>query len=494
MLKLDFSKILDNIKPTVTKSSPRAKNSKPKKAQKKQIVYATLGDPNRLAPLPDIVTEEFVALYSDSLEEILQPYVASKLLTLGYASRYRQALLENIFGSENHMGIFHYLKDKDLDGKTDKEIVLYSEQMILKGWQIRKEANQYWLVNGDLQRIIEMTGRAPLFKEVATLSFDESSAHVFLEDGVASKISALAKTLGHDADSLAATGNLDVLLARVSDDKFAGYVINYNALRRILKKSSRYNTIIDGVSMVDIYKEGYRLSSQLTFPFSEKAIFEKGETRYSMKAVEDDVNKPYMVNKYLLSSIAAKVKMDLLQGTKVVFPEVVEIKDFRNTIALMTELYPAEFSEAMFSETLDIINSVFSSKRSSGFSSNLMASISTLAVIDGLLLGNMWFSPSSFSVDSVSGKVFSNHSLDYFTMDEGVLDTLSLGEFGELSPESFQTFFSVTNPEVLSSMINSVPENVKTKIASYNLDLSSYPYQFEGIKRYFEKARKIIVG
>jgi hypothetical protein len=247
--------------------------------------------------------------------------------------------------------------------------------------------------------------------------------------------------------------------------------------------------------MVDIYKDGYRLSSQLSFPFSEKAIFEKGDTRYSMKAVEDDINKTHMVNKYLLSSIAARVKKDILSGTGVIFPEVIEIKDFRNTIALMTELYPSEFSDATFSETLDVIDNVFSSKRSGGFFDKLMSNIAALAVVEGLLLGNQWFSPSSFSVDSVSGKVFSNHSLDYFTTEPVDLDSISLSP-GTISRDTLKVFFlmDLSNPETVSAMISAVPENVKSKIASYTLDLSSYPYQFEGIKSYFEKARRVIVG
>lgn len=493
MLQIDFGNILSKITPDITTKSVTKKKKKASSTKvKDEIAYATLGDFNRISHLPDIVTEEFVSMYSDTLEELLQPYVSSRLLTIGYASRYRQALLENIFGSESHLGIFHYLKERDLDKKTDKEIVLYSEQMILKGWQIRKEANQYWLVNSDLQRVIEMTGRAPMFKELAALSFDDSSAHVFLEDSVASKMSALAKTLGHDADELAATGNLDILLARVSDSKFSGYVINYNAMRRILKKPAKYTTSVDGISMVDIYNEGYRLSSQLSFPFSEKAILTKGDRLYSVKSVEDDVNKTHFVNRFLLSAVAAKVKKDILSGTGIIFPEVIEIKDFRNTIALMTELYPSEFFDSSFSDTLDVLEGVFSSSRQLD---KIITNVATLAIIDGVLLGNQWFSPACFSIDSVSGKVFSKHSLDYFTAKAVDLPILSDSK-SPLSRDVFNYFFlsDTARPDVLSTLMASVPSSIKSKIASYNLDLSEYPYKLSGVQGYFEKAKEVIVN
>ena len=500
MLNIDFKTL---IKPPVTTlKAAKAKKKVPNKSKKakEEVVYATLGDFQRIAHLPDIITEEFVAMYSQTIEEILHPYVAAKMLSIGYASQYRKRLVETLFGSENHLGLYSYLKERDADGRTDKEIIYYAETLILKGWQIRREGEQYWLVNGDLNRVIEVTGRAPLFKEVAMLGFDEASAHIFLDDGTASKISALAKTLGHDADSLAATGNLDILLARISDDSFAGYVINYNALRRVLKKTARYKTAIDGVTMMDVYKDGYKLSSQLSFPFSEKALFTSGSTQFSMIPVRDEFNKEYLINKYLLTSIASRIKLDLLSGLGIVSPEIVEIKEFRDTFALFTELYPTEFSNATASETLDLISNVVSSGRGETFGRKVFTNIAALAVVEAILLGNRRFSASSFSVDTVSGKVFSNHSTDYFSVKHDGLGQFSYTEFEGSNFDSISEkvfFCDVTNPEnaaTISGLLSALPEEFRTRLASYELDLSMYPYEFVGIKTYFEKARRVILG
>lgn len=494
MLNIDFKRIF--------KSSPKSKRTPNKsKKVKKEVAYKTLGDFQRIAHLPDIITDEFISLYNDTIEEILHPYVVSRQLSIGYASQYRKRLVENIFGSEEHMGIYNYLKERDMDNRTDKELVFQAESLILRGWQIRREGEQYWLINGDLNRVIEMTGKAPLYREVAALSFDEASAHIFLDDSTASKISALAKTLGHDADSLAATGNLDILLARVSDDKFAGYVINYNALRRILKRVAKYNTTVDGVTMMDLYKEGYRLGTQLTFPFSEKAVFNRQSSSYLMIPVKDEINKEYLVNKYLLTSIAARVKKDLLSSMGVVSPELIEVKEFRSVFAVMTELYPQEFSELTFSETMDLVSSIVSSKRGSAFEKKVFSNIAALAVVEAILLGNRYFSLSSFSLDTVSGKVFSNHSLDYFTVKDEVLTSFSAGDrelatdFSVFENEVF--FADLTNPEThqaISILVSALPEDFKSKIASYELDLSMYPYEFARIKAYFDNAKRFIVG
>jgi hypothetical protein len=488
MLKLDLSKTLKDI----TKSVPPKKEVKKaaSKQAKEEVAYASLGDFNRIAGLPDILTDEFVALYSATIEEVLFPYVQSRLITIKYASDYRQALMENIFGSENHLGMFQYLKEKNLEGKSDKEIVHQAETLILKGWQIRQEANQYWLINGDFVRIMEMTGRAPMFREVAMLSFDESAAHIFLEDGVASKIAALAKTLGHDADSLAATGNLDILLSRVSDNKFAGYVVNYNALRRILKKGSRFNTLVDGANMLDLYKEGFRLDSQMTFPFSEKAIFTMGPDKYIMKSVEDDINMQFLVNKYLLTAIAAKVKMELFAGTGVVSPEVIEVKELRNTFALMTKMYTYEYSTATCAETLDTVQNIRIHKKTSSYTDRVFQNVAYLAAVEGILLGNLHFGTSSFSIDSVSGKVFSNHSLDYFSRKPGGIN------FGQPNADKMLAVetLDMSDPDTLATIVRALPDNLKTKIASYELDLSMYPYEFLGVRNYFDMAKRMLVG
>jgi hypothetical protein len=487
MLTLDLSKTIVDLQKSVKpkQDAPAVKQAKA------EVAFASLGDASRLSMLPDIITDEFVTLYSDTVEEVLLPYVQAKLISIRYASEYRQALLENIFGSENHLGIFHYLKEKNLSVASDKDIVHQAEVMILKGWQIRREGHQFWLVNGDLTRIMDMTGRAPMFKEIAMLSFDESSAHIFLDESVASKISAVAKTLGHDADALAASGNLDLLLARITDNKFAGYVVNYNALRRILRKASRFNTLVDGMNMMDLYREGYRIDSQMTFPFSEKVILSKGDDKFIMRAVTDDTNRQFLINKYLLSSIAARVKSELFAGTGVVSPEIIEIKEIRNTFALMTPMYPYEYLTHSGADNLDILQNIKIHKRGSTYVDRVFQNVAMFAIVEGILLGNKHVSPASFIIDSVSGKIFCHHSLDNFTrpLDEGIPDSAQ-----EMDKFDVMSNLHLDTQSTVSALVKALPESFLNKLATYELNPTDYPYEFAGIREYFSSAKARILG
>lgn len=486
MLKVDFNKILPPPPLANTMSRPTrvGRMSKPVRG---------IGDLDRLRSLPDAISTEFVASYNDLLEDLLHPYVVSGVMTLSHAGRYRQALIETIFGSENHLGIFHYLKDRDKDSKLDKELVAYAEQLILKGWQIRREEDgRYWINNGDLQRIVDVTGRAPLHDDIAAASFDESSAHIFLRDDVASKVSALSRTLGHDADSLAATGNLDILLSRIADNKFAGYIINYNALRRILSKPTTYQITGRGMSALDLHDQGYRLGSRIMSPSSEKAVLEWRGEQYAVSPVKSSFNGKHMVNRYSLMALGAKVKSDLLGGeTKIFSPEIAEISDFSRVFALMCRLPPAEFAEHSFTDTLDTLDNLFSSTRPSSFIARLSSAIASVIVIDGLLLGNRSLSLSAIAVDSVTGKVFSSHSLDYFSLsDLGI----SRSEKSSLGKEVFLNNYILSTPEIFSAAIKLIPRDMIEKIASYTLDTSNYPQELLGVREHFERAREIIVG
>lgn len=479
------------MKLDITKAFDKVKKSKPKKT--KQEAPAVLGEEARLKNLPDMVSLEFLTMYSDNLDEVLYPYVANRVISIGYASRYKDIILENIFGNEHHLGIFHYLQEKNVDGNSDKELVIHAEKLLMKGWHIRLEGYQYWLVNMDFSKIIEMTGKAPLAKEVAALAFDETSAHIFLDDTIASKIAALAKTIGHDADELASSGNLDVLLARVTDEKFGGYIINYGAWRQILKKQTRYETLTDGVTPLDLYEEGYRLDNQITYPVAKNAILTKDNKKYLIVPVMPKMESGF--NSYLIASIASKIKKDLLEPLKgVTVQEVVEIKELRHTFALLVEYWNTASSGSTYAETLGVLNRVQAHIDSGAvpgnYGRNLLESLAAVFITEALLLGNKSATVSSVNIDSLSGSIYSYNSLNYFTEKKDVFDAGLVPVKYELSSIPLV----VSRSGILLSMIDSLPRTYMSTLTNYQIDTKEYPGEFNIIRDYFETARQFILS
>lgn len=495
MLNIDFTKALSipmDTEKAVKKSSKRKRITKPSQ-------QLSLGDYKRIEKLPDLVSIEFLDEYSETLDMVLLPYVTHGLITIGYASKYKEKVIENVFGNEHHLGLFHYLKDKNSENKSDKELVSYAEKLLVKGWHIRQEGNQYWMVNADFTRIIEMTGKAPLAKELSVLSFDESSAHIFLDDAVASKFAALARTLGQDADELAAQGNLDVLLARVTDEKFGGYIVNYNAWRRALRKQAKYATMTDGITPMELYEEGFRLDSKITYPVSKYASLTDGAKKYLVIPVLPEINPNHGFNNYMVASLASKMKSELLAPVKgVVTQEVTELKDLRHTFALMVEQWEGVFAGMTYEETAEAIQRikahVDSGAVASSYGRRLLESLAAIFVTESILLGNKESSITSIGIDSISGSIYSYNGLNYFSEEISSL-TLPGGMEFSLGSLSGVVRMSLSGgaSKVLSEMVKVLPKSFLSNLANYQVDASEYPQQFNSILNYFEKARELVL-
>lgn len=494
MLKIDFAKLMKEPD-VVMKATPKRKTKSGKLKQPEEQLH--LGDYSRLEGLPDILSSEFMIGYADALDGFLLPYVANNIISIGYASKYKEVIVENIFGNLHHLGILHYLKDKNTENKSDKELVAYAESLLVRGWHIRQEGHQYWLVNADFTRIIELTGKSPESKSVEAMVFDEAAAHIFLSDPVASKFAALARSIGQDADELASSGNLDVLLAKVTDDKFGGYIVNYNAWRKILKKETKYQTLTDGISAVDLYEQGFRLDSRITYPVSKIAILDSGKKKYSVIPVMPELNKGF--NRYMVTAIASKVKSDLLSSVKtVIVPETMELKELRHTYALMVEFWDNDFSGTTFFETLGVIRRaiahVDSGAVSNSYRSKIMESLAAVFVTEAILLGNTSASLSSVSLDSISGMVYSYDTLDYFTEN---VESLTEDAAEEFSLDTLSRMLTVSmsgsGKPLLMSMISHLPKNFIAALSSYEIDTKDYPHEFHQLVGYFNAAKNFVL-
>lgn len=494
MLKIDFAKLMQApdsaIKSTTKKKAKAGKLKEPE-------TQLHLGDYSRLQVLPDILSEEFLVGYGDSLDTFLLPYVSNNVISIGYASKYKEVIIENVFGNLHHLGILHYLKDKNVENKTDKELVAYAESLLVRGWHIRQEGHQYWLVNADFTRIIELTGKSPEAKSVEAMVFDEGAAHIFLSDPVASKFAALARSIGQDADELASSGNLDVLLAKVTDDKFGGYIVNYNAWRKILKKETKYQTMTDGISALDLYEKGFRLDSRITYPVSKASIMDSGKKKYAVIPVMPEITNGF--NRYMVTALASKVKSDLLSSVKsVMVPETMELKELRHTYALMVEFWDNDFSGTTFFETLGVIKRaiahVDSGAVSNSYRAKIMESLAAVFVTEAILLGNTHASLSSVSLDSISGMVYSYDTLDYFTEKVESLTDESVEEFSLNSLANMLTVsMSGSGKPLLLSMISYLPKSFMAALSSYEIDTKEYPHQFNQVIGYFNAAKNFVL-
>lgn len=487
---IDISKAIDSLK-----AAKREKTTTKKKTAKKSPVESVvLGDVNRLVNLPDVMSIEFLEEYTENLDELLYPYVSSKVMTIGYASRYKDVIIENIFGNEQHLGIYHYLREKNQQGMSDKELVAYAEKLLSQGWHIRQEGPQYWLVNVDFTKIIELTGPAPLAKEIASLVFDEASAHIFLNESVASRFGALARTIGQDADELAASGNLDLLLTRVTDNKFGGYIINYTAWRNILKKHTKYETLTEGVTPLDLYEQGFRLDNRITYPAGENAILTNGSKKFMSVPVRPEVSLEVGLNNYQLACIAAKAKKELLSVVPgVVVQEIQEIKELRHTFALLIDYWDSPSAAQTVSDSWDVLRRIQAhvddGAVSEGFATKLMEALCAIFVTEAVLLGDAHTTLAKIATDSISGNVYSYNGLNYFSQKLSEIDLRDVEE-----PTFSNIPLLLSGSPVLSGMISRLPKKFIGKLSGYELDTKDYPGEFAKLRDYFSQARELVLS
>lgn len=507
MLELDFSNIFKDAIVTqkaVSKTSKR-RNTKKKKAE--EILH--LGNIRRLAKLPDEVTLEFLGQYKENLDDLLYPYVANHVYTVSYANAYEEAIIHNIFGNEKHLGIFQFLKDKNVDNRSDKELVAYAESLLMKGWHIVDEGGKYWLYNGDFQRVLDLTGAASLAKDAASLTFDPGNAHIFIEDGIASKIHAVAEQVGQSADDLAGTGSLDLLLGFISDAKFAGYILNYNTFRHLLEKPAKYATLTEGITMSDLYEQEFRLDNKLVAPLNKRLTIHKGTDSYILFGITPELNQPYVINKDLARVIASNIKDELFKTSAgVINQSFTEIKELRHTFALMTKYIDSDAVRMSYADVVDSFSRLerYTSDGSvhGKFYTKVTQDFAAIAVTEAILLGNYNFSLASIGFDPISGKFYSYTSRDEFTTKMEALDFL-INNAQEGEPDTkgfFEPFLgemfpfrpdSRTFAENVDKLIKNLPSDYLRALSSVEFNTDEYTQDFVAARNYFEKARSFIL-
>lgn len=480
-LNIDLTNVFSQVQPItptpdVIKSIPSTeKKSKPKT---NKIQTLKFGDFTRLSNLPDIVSEEFLSHYKENIAQILLPFVNSGVLSINYAGTYVTKFMETVFGNNDHKGIFDYLKVKNKDGVSDKELVCNVEKLILKGWSIQKENNRFWIINEDFKRVVDVSGSTKLSKKVEDLIFAPSSAHLFIDESVASKINALAKKLQLDADNLANSGSLDLLLGSMNDNKFAGYILNYNNFRKILEKRTKYRILEDGLTIKDLYNQGYRFDTQIAFPTDKYVFLTKGQDKLVIEEINTEINLQYGLHKAMLSALASNIKDQMFKGTNIINDSISEISELNTVFAFAHNILT--LTHQPYTDSLDIVKKLQNDNK-------FLELLSVVFVTEYILLGNNYFSVNSFNFDNISNRLTSFSSLDYFTNTQL---KKSDSETQNIVSDSFFRFDTVNVDFYLSKL----PSWYKSKLKSLVFTFDKYPYTLDSIYSYLENARRFILG
>jgi len=467
MLKIDFDSVFKNLdaqKTTSLKSNKKRRNSLPSQA-------IQLGNEEALSDLPEKVNGDFLEMYNETIDNMLYPYVAQGRVSISYASKYGQTIIENIFGNEEHLGIYHYLKDKDIEGVSDKHIVSYAEKLLLQGWYIKEENSKYWLYNSNLEKVIDLTGNAEESIEADALSFEPENAHLMFDDITASKIYALAEQFGYNADELSKINNLELLLSKTENVSLEGYLTNFGCLKTILEKRHSYRTLTQGTSLFDMYNDNYRLSDTLV---PKGVVLTNNESELLLFPTEGDMGETFLFNKGLLGMTAQELRKQIYAPfNNIRFQEVLPIKDMRHVFAFTSELIDNQMTRRSYFESENVL------KRAD--QDEIKEALAVVVVTESILLGNEWFNSTCFGFDSVSNSFYVYFNKDAFTRSD--LENLT-------EPAKYSIFSYSYNA---LDYMKDLPAKYKTAIQDADIDTSELDVELNSVRDYFNSAKEMIL-
>lgn len=513
-MQIDLKNVIKKIPEedmTLKASVDTIRRNKVKSRNKKAFDYPGLGDVNRFKDFPNEVNEDFISMYRDSLDEFLVPYVQFGEMTVTSANRFIEGLVEQIFGNENHYGIFSYLREKNYDNSPERELVRTAERLINSGWRVVKDGqtNRYKIINSDNSTVIDATGKSNFFEESSAVVMDESSAHVFIGGDNASKIESLARSVDLDADSLAEIDSLDALLFHTEDKMLTGQIMNYKKLRNVLKKMASYKVTKSAVSFNDLHEDGFVLCSELVFSEDDRLLLTDGKNKVIVYPVSPGLNQRFNINKNLLSVLSSEVKQKIFSSIPSVIPqELTEISDLNRVFALLSEYWS---DDRVYMSGIDMIDSfrrmdtyVKSGDISKDFYNKVFSSFAMIVATEVILLGNNWFSLSSLSFDPVSGKFYSYANRDSFTVTEEDFNNFyDSYEASKLDPPSFSVFTNEIYPfkfngdtfkNLAPLIIENLPREFFSVLMEIDFEFDGYPYEFTEIKNHMSKAKDLLIS
>lgn len=515
-MQLDLTKLINKIPDVLKSNDPPSKRERKMNAKKnKPQDYPGLGDVRRFEDFPSEVNEEFLSIYKDSLDAFVIPYIQAGELTVYKAHQFMEAIVEQIFGNENHYGIYSYLKQRNYDNAPERELVRTAERLINSGWRIVKDNNssRYKLMNSENSVVLDVTGKSDFYEESQLIQFEPRTAHLFLDGPAASKIEALARKIDMSADELNSLDSMDVLLLHTNDPSIKGYVFNYKKLRGVFSKKASYPIETAEMSFSDLHSAGYVLSDEMIMSDSPVSVLTDGKNKYVFSSVTSEMNQEYVLNKDLISVVGHRVKEDIFsEDSSVKCMEVKEITELNRVIALQMPYVTGDITRRSYTDMVDIFrrldSGVDSGDISKDFYNRVFSSFASVLVTEAVLLGNRWISPSSFVLDPVTGSFYSGYHRDYFTDNierlenfitfyETLDEPKSPGRFSDflIGSEGFPfRLDSYYLKSYCKTIINALPQRFFDNLSSASLSISDYPFEFTGVSEYFNTAKKFLLS
>jgi len=498
-MKIDFKNVIKNL-PTVEKAvrKPVSSGQKSKPAE----AYPQLGDSQRFKEFPDAVDGIFISLYRQNLDNFLVPYIQQGEMTISSANKFIDNLVEQIFGNQKHFGLFSYLKERNYENSAERELVRTAERLINSGWRIVKDKNteRYKIINSEGSTVIDATGPSEFSEESSAIEMDESSAHIFIEGTDAARIEALSLSAGQSADSLNSINSLNSLLPYTDDKKIQGIILNHSKLKTILMGINSYQTLKPGTTFTDLYGNGYTLSDKMIFSHDNRVVLTDGKNDFVVYSVGPDINQLYGMNKDLAAIIASNIKRNLFSYMPwVSSQELSELQKFNRVIALMSDYWNPEKTNLSYADMVDSLTRmdlfVKSGEIGRDFYNRVFSNFAAIVATEVILLGNNWFSLSSVSLDTLSGKFYSYASRDNFSLQVEELMTLQAPVIQK--PTGFSQFTNSIYPfrpsaGNLDVILSALPSDYFKALETIDFTIEGYPLRFEGLLKYMQTAVQIL--
>jgi hypothetical protein len=499
-MKIDFSNLIKKL-PTTTKST-RAMEVGFDKSKPKPEQYPGLGDVARFKNFPPDVNRDFIDMYRQDLDNFLIPYVKYGEMTVSKASKFIENLVSQIFGNSHHYGLFSYLKARNYDNDPERELVRTAERLINSGWRIRKDdnSNRYKIFNNEGTSIIDATGPSEFFNESVSITLDSSSAHLFIDSANASKIESIARKVNMNADALAEIDSLDNLLLHTDDNLIRGQIVNYKKLKGILSARSSYHTGSTGISVENLYKQGYTLSNRMLFSHDDRVIMQKGNEQFILYPITSDLNMIYGPNKDLLAYVSSVIKSQIFKSVPMVANQkLFEVKQMTRVIALISDYWSEDRTRMSIPDMIDSLRRldayVKSGEVTRDFYNRVFSAFSSIVVTESILLGNKWMSLGLMGLDPISGRMYTYASRDVFTVTDDELNAFSYAP--STNPPSFSAYTNEVFPfrldKDLSPLLNNLPDEYFSALSSVDFE-GDYAVSLSGITDYVARARDKILS
>lgn len=209
------------------------------------------------------ITPEFINKYKETLEQNLTLHVKYNSITLEKAGQMLSSIMENIFGSEQHAGIIHFIMHNDM-GISPEDALSTAESHYSRGWRIRPDGNKYILTDEKYNRITDLSDAVSVI-EPEGLEYTEEESYNFLREGDAKKLGGIAAKKGVPPADMVSPTKAYQLIERYYGNIHDLYPVvqSYKAIGKILRKTYYFEGGQDNTTLKMLREKGYIIDGSI---------------------------------------------------------------------------------------------------------------------------------------------------------------------------------------------------------------------------------------